>query len=61
MGFTTHIFVFYFLPLFLLVYFSLPRQWRNLWITLARFASGVGIFILGFATEGWQIVPLPPD
>lgn len=37
MVFTTHIFVFYFLPLFLLVYFSLARQWRNLWITAASY------------------------
>jgi alginate O-acetyltransferase complex protein AlgI len=37
MVFTTHIFVFYFLPLFLLVYYALPRGWRNLWITLASY------------------------
>ena len=37
MVFTTHIFLFYFLPLFLLVYFGLPRRWRNLWITLASY------------------------
>src|ERR1019366_8710091 len=37
MVFTTHIFLFYFLPLFLSVYFSLPRVWRNLWITVASY------------------------
>lgn len=37
MVFTTHIFVFYFLPLFLLVYYKLPLQWRNSWITLASY------------------------
>src|SRR5512135_1394191 len=37
MVFTTHIFVFYFLPLFLLVYFSLPFKFRNLWITFASY------------------------
>ena len=37
MVFTTHIFVFYFLPLFLLVYFNLPYRWRNLWITAASY------------------------
>lgn len=37
MVFTTHIFVFYFLPLFLLVYYSLPLAWRNVWITLASY------------------------
>jgi len=37
MVFTTHIFLFYFLPLFLSVYFVLPRAWRNLWITVASY------------------------
>jgi alginate O-acetyltransferase complex protein AlgI len=37
MVFTTHIFVFYFLPLFLLVYYTLPRGWRNPWITLGSY------------------------
>jgi alginate O-acetyltransferase complex protein AlgI len=37
MVFTTHIFLFYFLPLFLLVYYSLPYRWRNLWITIGSY------------------------
>jgi alginate O-acetyltransferase complex protein AlgI len=37
MVFTTHIFLFYFLPLFLLVYFNLPYRWRNLWLTAASY------------------------
>ena len=37
MVFTTHVFLFYFLPLFLAIYFSLPRAWRNLWITVASY------------------------
>jgi alginate O-acetyltransferase complex protein AlgI len=37
MVFTTQIFVFYFLPLFLLVYYNLPYRWRNLWITLGSY------------------------
>lgn len=37
MVFTTYIFVFYYLPLFLLVYFLLPFKFRNLWITLASY------------------------
>ena len=37
MVFTTHIFLFYFLPLFLLVYFNLPYRWRNLCITIASY------------------------
>lgn len=37
MVFTTQIFVFYFLPLFLLVYYSLLPGWRNSWITLGSY------------------------
>jgi alginate O-acetyltransferase complex protein AlgI len=37
MVFTTHIFVFYFLPLFLLVYYTLPNRSRNLWITVGSY------------------------
>jgi alginate O-acetyltransferase complex protein AlgI len=37
MVFTTHIFVFYFLPLFLLIYYSLRNRWRNAWITLGSY------------------------
>ena len=37
MVFTTQIFVFYFLPLFLLVYYNLPYGWRNVWITLGSY------------------------
>ena len=37
MVFTTHIFLCYFLPLFLAVYFSLPRAGRNLWITVGSY------------------------
>lgn len=37
MVFTTHIFLFYFLPLFLAVYYLLPRAWKNLWITAASY------------------------
>ena len=37
MVFTTQVFVFYFLPVFLLVYYNLPFRWRNLWITLGSY------------------------
>lgn len=37
MVFTTQVFVFYFLPLFLLVYYNLPYGWRNVWITLGSY------------------------
>jgi alginate O-acetyltransferase complex protein AlgI len=35
--FTTHIFLFYFLPLVLLLYYLLPFGWRNLFLTLASY------------------------
>jgi alginate O-acetyltransferase complex protein AlgI len=37
MVFTTHIFIFYFLPLTLLVYYALPRKWKNLFLTIISF------------------------
>lgn len=37
MVFTTHIFVFYFLPIFLAIYFLLPFRFRNGWVTLASY------------------------
>jgi alginate O-acetyltransferase complex protein AlgI len=37
MVFTTQVFVFYFLPLFLLVYYNLPNRWRNVWLTLGSY------------------------
>jgi alginate O-acetyltransferase complex protein AlgI len=37
MVFTSHVFIFYFLPLFLLIYYNLPYSWRNLWITAASY------------------------
>jgi alginate O-acetyltransferase complex protein AlgI len=35
--FTSHVFIFYFLPLFLLVYFNLPYLWRNAFITVCSY------------------------
>jgi alginate O-acetyltransferase complex protein AlgI len=37
MVFTSHVFVFYFLPLCLLIYYLLPHRWRNLFLTLASY------------------------
>jgi alginate O-acetyltransferase complex protein AlgI len=37
MVFTTQIFLFYFLPVFLLVYYRLPLRWRNVWITVGSY------------------------
>ncbi len=37
MVFTSHIFLFYYLPLCLLIYYALPRRWRNLFLTIASY------------------------
>jgi len=37
MVFTSHIFVFYFLPICLLIYYALPNRWRNLFLTFASY------------------------
>jgi alginate O-acetyltransferase complex protein AlgI len=37
MVFTSQIFLFYFLPLALLIYYLLPQRWRNRWLTLASY------------------------
>jgi alginate O-acetyltransferase complex protein AlgI len=38
MVFTSHIFVYYFLPLLLLVYYNLPHRWRNGFLTAMSYA-----------------------
>ncbi|MEE8408322.1 MAG: MBOAT family protein, partial [Myxococcota bacterium] len=38
MVFTSHIFVFYFLPICLLIYYALPNRWRNLFLTICSYA-----------------------
>ncbi|OGF49466.1 MAG: hypothetical protein A2231_12315 [Candidatus Firestonebacteria bacterium RIFOXYA2_FULL_40_8] len=37
MVFTTHIFIFYFLPLMLLIYYNIPFKWRNLFLTVMSY------------------------
>ena len=37
MVFSSHLFVYYFLPATLLVYYALPRRGRHLWLTLASY------------------------
>src|SRR5512135_3642446 len=37
MVFTSHVFIFYFLPLFLLLYFNFTYRWRNLLITVCSY------------------------
>jgi alginate O-acetyltransferase complex protein AlgI len=54
--FSSHIFLFYFLPIFLLVYYLLPFTWkswylRNTWITIASYA------FYGWLVP-WYIIPM---
>ena len=56
MVFSSHIFLFYFLPLFLVIYFILPFTWknfyvRNMWITIASYV------FYGWLMP-WYIVPM---
>jgi alginate O-acetyltransferase complex protein AlgI len=56
MVFSSHIFLFYFLPIFLAVYFLLPFTWKNLyvknaWITLASYV------FYGWLVP-WYIIPM---
>ena len=37
MVFSSHIFLFYFLPLLLLIYYNLPHRWRNLFLTISSY------------------------
>jgi len=38
MVFSSHLFVYYFLPAVLLAYYALPARWRHLWLTIASYA-----------------------
>lgn len=56
MVFSSHIFLFYFLPIFLLIYFLLPFKWKNLyvrnsWITLSSYV------FYGWLMP-WYLVPM---
>ena len=42
MVFSSHLFVFYFLPLTLLLYYALPRRWRN-----------SGLVVVSYVFYGW--------
>ena len=60
MIFSTNIFVFLFLPLFLAGYYALPFRWRSGWILLASYAFyawwRVDFLALIFATSLWTYV-----
>lgn len=48
MVFSSHLFVYYFLPTALLVYYALPRRGRHLWLTLASY------FFYGWANPAFM-------
>ncbi|MBD3180687.1 hypothetical protein GF312_00240 [Candidatus Poribacteria bacterium] len=55
MVFSTHIFVFYFLPVVLLVYYVMPDRWRHAFLTLASYffygwTNPWFVFIMMFST-----------
>jgi alginate O-acetyltransferase complex protein AlgI len=71
MVFSSHLFVYYFLPLALLGYYALPRRARQLWLTLASYAfygwanpAFVGLMLLSTAIDfvcGRQLGAAPPS
>jgi alginate O-acetyltransferase complex protein AlgI len=56
MVFSTHIFVFYFLPAFLLIYYLLPFQWKGLYLRNTFITIGSYIFY-GWLMP-WYIIPM---
>jgi alginate O-acetyltransferase complex protein AlgI len=71
MVFSSHLFVYYFLPVTLLAYYALPRRARHLWLTLASYAfygwanpAFMGLMLLSTAIDyvcGRQIGRAEPD
>ena len=65
MVFSSHIFLFYFLPIFLAIYYLLPFQWKglypkNTWITIASYTFYGWLMpwfvILMFASTTWDYI-----
>ena len=71
MVFSSHLFVYYFLPATLLVYYALPRRGRHLWLLLASYffygwanPAFMGLMVVSTAIDyvcGWKIGALPPE
>jgi alginate O-acetyltransferase complex protein AlgI len=71
MVFSSHLFVYYFLPAALLVYYALPRRARHLWLTLASYffygwanPAFMGLMLLSTAIDfvaGRQLGALPAE
>ena len=54
MAFSSINLIFIFLPVFLIVYFLIPRVWRNLWI----FVGSIGFYAVGSWNEPQYIALL---
>jgi alginate O-acetyltransferase complex protein AlgI len=69
--FSSHLFVYYFLPAALVVYYATPRRARHLWLTLASYCfygwanpAFMGLMLLSTAIDyvcGLRIGALPPE
>jgi alginate O-acetyltransferase complex protein AlgI len=69
--FSSHLFVYYFLPAVLAVYYATPRRARHLWLTLASYffygwanPAFMGLMLLSTAVDyacGLRIGALPPE
>ena len=49
MVFSSHIFIFYFLPTFLFIYYPLPFEWKGL------YAKNTFITIMSYVFYGWLV------
>jgi alginate O-acetyltransferase complex protein AlgI len=71
MVFSSHLFVYYFLPAALFVYYALPQRARHLWLTLASYAfygwtnpAFMGLMLVSTLIDyvcGWKIGESPAD
>ncbi|MBN2369963.1 MAG: MBOAT family protein [Vicinamibacteria bacterium] len=71
MVFSSHLFVYYFLPAALFVYYALPRRARHLWLTTASYAfygwanpAFMGLMLLSTLIDyvcGWRLGASPRD
>ena len=71
MVFSSHVFVYYFLPVALLVYYALPGRARPIWLTIASYAfygwanpAFMSLMLLSTAIDflcGWRLGALPPE
>jgi alginate O-acetyltransferase complex protein AlgI len=71
MVFSSHLFVYYFLPAALSIYYALPRRARHLWLTIASYAfygwanpAFMGLMLLSTLIDyvcGWRLGAIPQE